>query len=178
MVVREREARAAAEVDPVPFAGSFVQSDAFKALFQEGMDLVEEAAAYLDGSGRQDAQNLTRPSAAIYARESMRLTTGLMHIASWLLVQRAVSEGQIGSRRAQLERNRLRLAWQGSKSPREDFERLPLRLRQLIGLSARLHARIVHLDHLLSEPALRPKPRENPIAMQRWLIEKAFAEKA
>ena len=175
----EREARVASGLYAVPFGDSFVHSDAFKAMFQEGMDLVEDTAAYLDGPGREDAQGLTRDGAAAYARESMRLTTGLMHIASWLLVQRAVSEGEIGPRRAQLERNRLRLAWQSSKTPRAEFERLPLRLRQLIGLSARLHARIMHLDVILSDVPARPKPqRDNPIAMQRWLIEKAFGEKA
>jgi regulator of CtrA degradation len=176
--VAEREARTAGGFEAVFFGHSFVQSDAFRALFQEGMDLVEDTAAYLDGSGREDAQGLTRQAAAVYARESMRLTTGLMHIASWLLVQRALAEGQIGARRAQIERSRLRLAWQASTATREDFDRLPLRLRQLIGLSARLHARILHLDLLLSDPMPRAKARENPIAIQRWLIERAFGEKA
>ena len=174
----EREARAAGGWDAVRFGHSFVQSEAFKALFQEGMDLVEDTAAYLDGSGREDAQSLTREGAAVYARESMRLTTGLMHIASWLLVQRALSEGQIGLRRAQLERNRLRLAWKGSTATRQDFERLPLRLRQLIGLAARLHARILHLDMLLSEVPGRSKPQDNLIAVQHLLIERAFRPKA
>ncbi len=38
--------------DPIRFGRTFVHSEAFKALFREGMNLVEQSAAYLDGSGR------------------------------------------------------------------------------------------------------------------------------
>src|SRR3954447_6215666 len=71
----------------------FARSELFERTFQEGMDLVEETAAYLDGSGRQDAKLLSRNAALAYASQSMRLTTRLMQVASWLLVQRAVREG-------------------------------------------------------------------------------------
>ena len=73
------------DVDPVRFGQSFVHSDAFKALFQEGMELVEETAAYLDGAGREESRHLSRQASLAYASESMRLTTRLMQIASWLL---------------------------------------------------------------------------------------------
>ena len=39
----------------ISFARGFVRSDAFMLLFREGMGLVEETAAYLDGDGRKDA---------------------------------------------------------------------------------------------------------------------------
>ena len=39
----------------------------------------------------------------------MRLTTRLMQIASWLLLQRAVAEGEITADQAQAEKNRIRL---------------------------------------------------------------------
>src|SRR5580692_7345446 len=73
----------------------FARSELFDRTFQEGMDLVEETAAYLDGAGRQDSKLLSRNAALAYASESMRLTTRLMQVASWLLVQRAVREGDM-----------------------------------------------------------------------------------
>src|SRR5665213_830998 len=73
----------------------FASSELFDRTFQEGMDLVEETAAYLDGAGRQDSKMLSRSAALAYAGESMRLTTRLMQVASWLLVQRAVREGDM-----------------------------------------------------------------------------------
>src|SRR5258708_6474278 len=82
-----------------PATISFVQklaaSESFKTLFKEGMALVEESAGYLDGAGREEAKQLRRAVAMAYATESMRLTTRLMQLASWLLLQRAVNEGQM-----------------------------------------------------------------------------------
>ena len=76
-------------------ARSYVNSDAFRTLFREGMTLVEETAAYLDGEGRDESRLISRDATLSYAAESMRLTTLLMQIASWLLVQRAVAEGEM-----------------------------------------------------------------------------------
>jgi regulator of CtrA degradation len=162
------------DVDPIHFGRTFVQSEAFKALFQEGMELVEDTAAYLDGEGRDDSKLLTRHGTLTYASESMRLTTRLMQIASWLLVQRAVVEGEITADQAQAEKTRVRLGSQELVTGLLDFEVLPDRLKELIGLSVRLHARILHLDQLLSEAASPPRPPENPVANQRRLLEQAF----
>ena len=74
----------------------FARSELFERTFQEGMELVEETAAYLDGAGRQESKQLDREARrSAYAAESMRLTTRLMQVASWLLVQRAVREGEM-----------------------------------------------------------------------------------
>jgi hypothetical protein len=78
----------------------FARSELFDRTFQEGMDLVEETAGYLDGSGRQESKLLARSAALAYAAESMRLTTRLMQVASWLLVQRAVREGDMPAENA------------------------------------------------------------------------------
>ena len=118
------------ETDPIHFGRTFVQSDAFQALFQEGMELVEETAAYLDGPGREESRASARQGALAYASESMRLTTRLMQIASWLLVQRAVAEGEItagpgpGPRRTGPPRTAGTPA-----PPLAEFELLPARLR-------------------------------------------------
>ena len=64
----------------------FARSELFDKTFEEGMELVEVCAAYLDGVGRQDSKLLSRNAALAYAAESMRLTTRLMQVASWLLV--------------------------------------------------------------------------------------------
>ena len=41
----------------------FASSELFDRTFQEGMELVEETAAYLDGAGRQDSKLLSRAAA-------------------------------------------------------------------------------------------------------------------
>ena len=45
----------------VSFIHKLAASDAFKSLFKEGMALVEEAAAYLDGPGRQESRQSAPP---------------------------------------------------------------------------------------------------------------------
>ena len=162
--------------DPVPFGKTFVQSDAFRALFREGMGLVEETAAYLDGQGREDSRKLDRHGVLAYASESMRLTTRLMQIASWLLVQRAVAEGEITAGQALQEKNRVRLTAPEPARARTDVEALPERLRELIGLAARMHARILHLDQLISDDRPAPVTRDSPVALQQLLIQSAFKE--
>src|SRR5215467_5758828 len=77
---------------PVSFSEKLASSQAFAGLFKEGMALVEETAGYLDGDGRQESKKLERSAALAYATESMRLTTRLMQLASWLLLHRAVKE--------------------------------------------------------------------------------------
>lgn len=169
----------ALEDGPVRFGLSFVRSDAFKALFQEGMELIEETAAYLDGPGRMDSRNMLRQESVAYASESMRLTTRLMQIASWLLLQRAVADGEITVDQAQIEKNRVRLTSQETTTTVEEFEALPGRLRELVGLAARLHARILHLERLISEADAPPAPVEaNPVAAQLGLLEQAFSKKS
>src|ERR1700753_1994926 len=85
----------------------FARSELFQRTFQEGMDLVEETATYLDGAGRQASKLLSRSAALAYAAESIRLTTRLMQVASWLLVQRAVREGDMPPDAACEDRYRL-----------------------------------------------------------------------
>src|SRR5215468_53867 len=85
----------------------FAKSELFERTFKEGMALVDETAAYLDGPGRAASKRLSRTAALAYAGESMRLTTRLMQVASWLLVQRAVRDGEIPTGEAAGEKYRL-----------------------------------------------------------------------
>ena len=136
----------------VSIAQKLATSDAFKTLFKEGMGLVESSAAYLDGPGRIEAKALPRMEALAYASESMRLTTRLMQIASWLLLQRAVNEGEMTQAQAAAEKHRVKLSPQALASNSETFDRLPEQLKDLCRHSLRLQARVMHLDELLYRP--------------------------
>lgn len=161
------------ERDWVDFGRTYVNSDAFRTLFRDGMALVEETAAYLDGEGREESRLISRDATLCYASESMRLTTLLMQVASWLLVQRAVSEGELTPSQALQEKNRVRLATAEPPKP-ESFSLLPARLQNLILRTRRLHTRILHLDGLISEDRPAPAPRESPVAAQQGLLRSVF----
>ncbi len=160
----------------ISFARVHAGSDAFKALFREGMALVESAAGYLDGPGRMQSRTLSRGVALAYATESMRLTTRLMQIASWLLLRRAVNEGELTQAQALSERHRVRLTRQELSCGPELLAELPLEFVDICSQSIRLQARVLHLDQ--SSAASRgvgavASPR--PVAEQLAILELAFA---
>jgi regulator of CtrA degradation len=158
---------------PISFGKSFVSSDAFKLLFREGMGLVEETANYLDGEGRKQSGSLTRHGALAYATESMRLTTRLMQIASWLLLQRAVAEGEMSAEQADREKHKVRLSWQDRATNADTYETLPQRLRDLVAASLRLQSRIMHLDSLITGQQ-KPAIGDSPVSQQLDMLQAVF----
>ncbi len=157
--------RLPAEDGAISFARNFVKSDAFMQLFREGMGLVESTANYLDGDGRQESAALPREVSLIYATESMRLTTRLMQIASWLLVQRAVAEGEMTAEQARSENNKVRIAESMLQPTSAEAARLPERLRDLIAHSMRLQDRISRIEtQMTAAPATAANPVRGQLA--------------
>ena len=150
----------------------FAQSELFDHTFREGMSLVEETAAYLDGPGRQESKRLDRSSALEYASESMRLTTRLMQIASWLLVQRAVREGEMEPVSACDAR--YRIGAEGLAGGASLGGQLPIGLTDLLGRSERLYDRVMHLDRRMYLEADGGETRTNPVASQFQMLQAAF----
>lgn len=124
----------------------FARSELFERTFQEGMELVEETAGYLDGEGRQESKLLSRDAALAYAAESMRLTTRLMQVASWLLVQRAVREGDMAPNAACEDRYRLNSDAVDEGAEDGVHRELPRTLKSLADRAERLYERARHLD--------------------------------
>lgn len=138
--------------DLIAFGKKAVNSELFRELFREGMGLVEETANYLDGPGRLDSRTLTRSSALSYSAESMRLTTRLMQIASWLLLQRAVSEGELTLAEAGSEKSKVRLDSPAPSMTGPIWDELPDGLRELIERTARLNERVRLMDKAVYAP--------------------------
>src|ERR1700738_5580894 len=114
------------------FGDKLASSQVCTDLFRDGMALVEETAAYRDGPGRQESKRLPRAGALAYATESMRLTTRLMQLASWLLLHRAVKEGEMSLAQANKEKTKVKLA-AGEAGSEDSMKLLPEHLRGLIG---------------------------------------------
>lgn len=132
----------------VPLGPHIVASGGFDALYREGMSLIEDVAAYLDGDGRAESRGLAREASLVYATESMRLTTRLMQLASWLLLQRAVNEGELTAENARSEKEKVRFSATPSDRGGPGFEDLPVRLRAFILKGDRLFERVQQFDKL------------------------------
>ena len=163
-----------ADLTPTRLAGAevldFARSELFERTFREGMELVEETAAYLDGDGRQDSRLLSRAAALAYAGESMKLTTRLMQIASWLLVQRAVREDDMSADAACEPRYRL-----GDRKVESEpsHRELPIALIEYAVRAEKLYDRVLHLDRRMYLDGPEDQP-VNPVQSQLDRLQAAF----
>jgi regulator of CtrA degradation len=173
----DRSSIARVAEEPVAFGRRLAGSDAFKAMFREGMALVEETATYLDGEGRRESVRLSRSASLTYATESMRLTTRLMQLASWLLLQRAVNEGDLTADQANHERSKVKLGGMSTATEGPSWDDLPERLRHLIARSMRLQERVVRLDAAVRGEA-GGEVRENQVARDLDRLADAFGARA
>ncbi|MCG7508691.1 DUF1465 family protein [Mesorhizobium retamae] len=155
-----------------------VFSQSFKPLYDEGMGLVERTAEYLDGKGRLEAKKLSRLGATLYAAESMRLTTRLMQIASWLLLQRAANSGEMTRDQVASEKSKVRLDTASAHSDAAGWNELPEDFLDLVNRSLRLQSLVRRMDEeiygnnmVLPQPANR---RSNPVSDQITLLKTAF----
>jgi regulator of CtrA degradation len=160
----------------VSFGAHFAASDQFDAIFKEGMALVERTAAYLDGAGRKEARELKGPVAVLYATESMRLTTRLLELASWLMIRRALKEGEITTEEARVKRDRIKLRGPGRPTHIRGFTDLPATLRQLIDASYALSDRIFQLDRAIEVVPEKVPAIDNPVGAQVSRLEEAFGK--
>src|SRR6202046_557017 len=167
----------AIEAGAVSFSERLARSPAFSTLFRDGMALVEETATYLDGSGRMESKRLERSAALVYATESMRLTTRLMQLASWLLLHRAVKEGEMTLTQANREKTKVKLS-AADPGPNEMIEKLPQQLQDLIGRSMALQSKVTRLEatiHSGSGGGERA-PIGNPLVPQLNRLKAAFEQ--
>ncbi|KAK0332507.1 hypothetical protein LTR94_024568 [Friedmanniomyces endolithicus] len=148
----------------------FARSELFDRTFREGMELVEETAAYLDGEGRRDSKMLSRAAALAYAAESMRLTTRLMQIASWLLVQRAVRENDMTPQAACEPRYRLN---ERTVETEPSHAELPIALIEYLVRADKLFDRALYLDRRMYLDIQEEAP-VNPVLSQLGMLEAAF----
>ncbi len=162
------------EAQPVSFGARLANSQAFADLFRDGMALVEETATYLDGPGRQESKKLERSAALAYATESMRLTTRLMQLASWLLLHRAVKEGEMSLSQANKEKTKVRLSAADTHDA-NSMELLPPTLRALIERSQKLQIKVRRLDATIhNRGAADQVAAVNPVERQLGLLKAAF----
>jgi regulator of CtrA degradation len=163
-------------LNTISFAGRAASSTQFKSLYSEGMALVEETAGYLDGSGRAASKVLPRMASVLYAAESMRLTTRLMQMASWLLLQRAVNNGEMSRDQVLSEKNKVRLDGFNVDRTAPGWNDLPESFRDLVERSLRLQNRVALLDREIYRPGEVQKlpDNQNSVKAQLNLLQTAF----
>jgi regulator of CtrA degradation len=169
-----KSAATLASAEMISFGARFAASDQFDSIYKEGMALVERTASYLDGPGRKEAKTLKAPLTLTYATESMRLTTRLLELASWLMLHRALKDGEIDQQQAAVRRQRVKLSPIGRPEHVKNFDELPAGLRDLVSQSFSLNDRITRLDHAFTSSTEPVQPSENKVVAQFAQLEAAF----
>jgi len=157
-----------------------VFSQSFKPLYDEGMGLVERTAEYLDGPGRVEARKLSRLAATLYAAESMRLTTRLMQVASWLLLQRAANSGEMSRDQVAAEKAKVRLDTASAHAEATGWNELPAGFVDLVDRSLSFQALVRRMDDEIYGKTAAPEDdasgrSTNPVSDQITLLNTAFA---
>src|SRR5690606_9857470 len=133
---------------------------------------------YLDGEGRCVARTLRSSVAGLYAAESMRLTTRLMQVASWLLLQRAANAGELSREQVIAEKRKVRLDTPSMAEETPDWDELPAEFRDLVRRSLTLQNVVRRMDEEIygkgQRGGARPQP-VNPVSDQINLLQTAFA---
>lgn len=161
----------------IRFSDHVANSESFKTLYAEGMGLVEETADYLDSTGRAASKTLPRIASILYSAESMRLTTRLMQLASWLLLQRAVNNGEMTREQAMTEKSKVRLDSFNCDRTAAGWDELPDAFKDLVERSLRLQNRVALLDREIYRPEEdQDTETENSVQAQLSLLQTAFVK--
>jgi regulator of CtrA degradation len=101
----------------------------------------------------------------------------LMQLASWLLLHRAVKEGEMTLAQASKEKSKVRLA-ACEPGDAKSLILLPLKLQELIGRSVKLQTEVRRLDATMYAAPRVTIPVANPVERQWGLLKAAFESEA
>lgn len=128
-------------------------------VYREALALVQETASYLEREGLGERDALSAEIRTVFTGESLRVTTRLMQVVAWLLVHRAVAQGEMSSGEALTSGRRLGGHAICLGPAMDGAEALPHRLRALMAASRQIYERIARLE----ERMLAGGEADNPV---------------
>jgi regulator of CtrA degradation len=118
----------------------------FRRTYDETMDLMVEARNYMAYVERREREMAGAVAGLRMSCEAMRVTSRLTQVMAWLMMQRAVHDGEIQADDALAETNRLSGGEVCLDDSFSEDENLPGGLRSLLERSFRLYQRIARLE--------------------------------
>lgn len=123
----------------------------FRRTYHETMDLMIEARNYMAFVERREREQASVNTGLRMSCEAMRVTSRLTQVMAWLMMQRAVEEGEITSDLALADENRLSGQDVCADESHLADEALPGGLRSLMDRSYRLYMRVARLEEQMLE---------------------------
>lgn len=119
----------------------------FGGTYDEAMELMLEARHYLSYVEQRERRKVEAMTGLRMSCEAMRVTSRLTQVMAWLMMQRAVHQGEIEALEALSDQNRLSGLDVCLDQTFSGDETLPKGLRSLLERSLRLYERIARLEH-------------------------------
>jgi len=127
--------------------------------YQEATDLILAVARYLEGESEQFKETILSVEKEVYyASESMRVSSCLMHIMSWFLVQKGVAAGEITKAEAAAPKFRLGAKDISIEKVDNRDGDLPEPFVKLMNSACKLYKQVARMDEMVygSEEATNP----------------------
>jgi regulator of CtrA degradation len=118
----------------------------FRRTYDETMDLMVEARNYMAYVERRERSRAGAVAGLRMSCEAMRVTSRLTQVMAWLMMRRAVHEGEVSHEEAMAEQYRLSGADVCLDESFAADETLPGGLRSLMDRSLRLYVRVARLE--------------------------------
>ena len=128
----------------------------FSRTYDETMDLMVEARNYLVHSERAERNRQDSLVGLRISCEAMRVTSRLTQVMAWLMMQRAVQEGEITSDQALAENNRLSAGDVCLDVSHGEDMQIPVGLRSLLSRSFRLYLRVSRIERQIIDRSELP----------------------
>ncbi|HZV19736.1 MAG TPA: DUF1465 family protein [Sphingobium sp.] len=141
-------------------------------LYVEAMVLADEARSFFDGQGEEQRRALGEVDRVVFAGESLKVTTRLMHVIAWLLAQRAILNGELTEAARSDERFKL---GEAAPTAASIAQRFSPDMTALIVDSADIYQRIARLERQLVTRTRRHSPAQfSPARALLDRLERAF----
>lgn len=122
------------------------------ATYREAVDLALQARAYIsDRAGARRGVEAGSAAEAVYAAETMRMSSRIMHVVAWAMNRKALSAGEIDAAAAQDPDLRLGGESVCRAAPVGDIRCLPAPVQDMIATSRDLYERAARLERLLDD---------------------------
>ncbi|MDO8608609.1 MAG: DUF1465 family protein [Phaeospirillum sp.] len=126
----------------------------FRRTYDETMDLMVEARNYMSYVERRERERAGAFAGLRMSCEAMRVTSRLTQVMAWLLMQRAVHEGELSVEQTLADSCRISGADVCLDESHSSDEALPNGLRSLLDRSHRLYVRITRLEQMMAQRVL------------------------
>jgi regulator of CtrA degradation len=134
-------------------------------LYNQATAIADESRRYFSGHSKTDRAALGAIDRVLYTAESLRISTRLMHVISWVMIRKAVANGEMSLEESLSARHRLDDIELCRGSDPRDLRKLPRSVIILSHQSLKIYQRALRLqDSLLDQLDAQGAPSQSPVA--------------